>query len=186
MTPVCSTVWMIFWQFLLLDSKAKGMATAQETPVPAPSAGLVARIAAHLGLTAPVETAPVDASAELADLQSKFDSLQAGFDAATLNALDLSNKVTALTGELEVANATLAAIEALVPNCTTSDPAAAIQAAVVRQSVETVAASGFKVDEAPAVDATAADDKSLSRSDFAKLTPQQQSDFSKSGGKLTE
>ena len=183
---VCSTAWMIFWPFLVLDSKANGMATAQETPIPAPSAGLVARIAAHLGLTAPAEAAPVDASLELADLQSKFDSLQAGFDAATLNALDLTNKVTALTGELEVANATLAAIEALVPNSTTSDPAAAIQAAVVRQSVEIVAASGFKAEEAPAVDASAADEKILSRSDFAKLTAQQQSDFSKSGGKLTE
>ena len=164
------------------------MANAPETPIPAPSAGLVARLAAHLGLTAPVEAAPVEtpvADTALADLQSKFDSLQAGFDAATVNAVALSEQVTALTGELATANATLAAIEALVPNATTSDPAAAIQAAVIKQSVEIVAASGFKAEEAPAVDPAAADEpQAMALADFNKLGTPEKNAFMQQGGKL--
>ena len=164
------------------------MANAPETPIPAPSAGLVARLAAHLGLTAPVEAAPVEtpvADTALADLQSKFDSLQAGFDAASVNAVALSEQVTALTAERDAAQGILAAIEALVPNIK-EGPAAAIEAAVIKQSVEIVAASGFKAEEAPAVDPAAADEKTLTRAAFAKLSAQEQSDFSKSGGKITE
>lgn len=164
------------------------MANAPETPIPAPSAGLVARLAAHLGLTAPVEAAPVEtpvADTALADLQSKLDSIQAGFDAASVNAVALSEQVTALTAERDAAQGILAAIEALVPNIK-EGPAAAIEAAVIKQSVEIVAASGFKAEEAPAVDPAAADEKTLTRAAFAKLSTQEQSDFSKSGGKLTE
>ena len=166
------------------------MANAPETPIPAASPGLKQRLSDILGLTTR-EPAPVEASetpvadTALADLQSKFDSLQAGFDAASVNAVALSEQVTALTAERDAAQGILNAIEALVPNIK-DGPAAAIEAAVIKQSVEIVAASGFKAEEAPAVDPAAADEKTLTRAAFAKLTTQEQSDFSKSGGKLTE
>lgn len=163
------------------------MANAPETPIPAPSAGLVARLAAHLGLTAPVEAAPVEtpvADTALADLQSKFDSLQAGFDAASVNAVALSEQVAALTAERDAAQGILNAIEALVPNIK-DDPAAAIEAAVIKQSVEIVAASGFKAEEAPAVDPAAADEPAaMALADFNKLGTPEKNAFMQQGGKL--
>ena len=163
------------------------MANAPETPIPAPSAGLVARLAAHLGLTAPVEAAPVEtpvADTALADLQSKFDSLQAGFDAATVNAVALSEQVTALTAERDAAQGILNAIEALVPNIK-DGPAAAIEAAVIKQSVEIVAASGFKAEEAPAVDPNAANEPTaMALADFNKLGTPEKNAFMQQGGKL--
>jgi len=164
------------------------MANAPETPIPAPSAGLVARLAAHLGLTAPVEAAPVEtpvADTALADLQSKFDSLQAGFDAASVNAVALSEQVTALTAERDAAQGVLNAIEALVPNIK-DGPAAAIEAAVIKQSVEIVAASGFKAEEAPAVDPSAVEERTMSASEFEKLTFKDRNSYMRSGGKVTE
>lgn len=187
--------WMTFWPWLLLDSGEKGMANAPEIHIPAANAGLLERLAQKLGLAAPKETAPEEsapvetpvASTELTELQSKFDSLQAGFDAATQNGVELASKVSELTSKLEAANATLAAIEKMVPNSTTSEnPAAAIEAAVIKQSVEIVAASGFKADEAPAVDPAAADEKIMSKAAFNQLSAQEKSAFSKAGGKLTE
>ena len=162
------------------------MATAPETPIPTASPGLKQRLSDILGLTtreaAPVEA--VEANTDLADLQSKFDSLQAGFDAASVNAVALSEQVAALTAERDAANGILAAIEALVPNIK-DGPAAAIEAAVIKQSVEIVAASGFKADEAPAVDPAAADEPAaMALADFNKLGTPEKNAFMQQGGKL--
>ena len=163
-----------------------------ETPAPVASAGLVARLAAHLGLSAPPEASP---TAELDKLTASLAQLSSEYQAAQVTVTELSAKLDGITAELasaaaerDAANAVVAAIEALVPNSTApgSNPAEAIAAAVSKQSADNIAASGFPPEQAPAVNNQAETEDTLSRSDFAKLTADKQMAFVQAKGKITE
>lgn len=168
------------------------MSNTPETPAPAASLGLVARLAAHLGLSAPAEVAQVPESeklaAELAKLSGEYQSLQDATIQLTSKLDLISAELAAVSAERDSANAVVAAIEALVPNSTVpnADPAAALAAAVAAKSTESISASGFPVDTAPAVNNEQQTEDTLTREEFSKLDPAKQSAFAKRKGKITE
>lgn len=168
------------------------MSNMPEPQVPNASLGLIARLAAHLGRPSPVESAPVPEieklNEELAKLSSEYQSLQV--ESVQLNSkLDLiSAELAAVSAERDSAKAVVAAIESLVPNSTgaNADPIAAIAAAVVAHSTESISASGFPPDQAPSVNSEQQTEDVLTRDEFSKLTPEKQSAFAKRKGKITE
>lgn len=168
------------------------MSTTPETQAPAASLGLVARLAAHLGLSAPAEIAPVPEAdkltADLAKLSGEYQALEAVTVELNCKIDTINAELAAVCAERDSAKAIVASIEALVPNSTAlnADPAAAIAAAVVAKSVENISASGFPPDEAPGVNNEQQTDDILTRDEFSKLTPEKQSAFSKRKGKITE
>ena len=187
---------MIYWQLLRerrwLDKLQMYMSNTLETQAPAASLGLVARLAAHLGLTAPVEATPVaeadKLTADLAKLSGEYQALEAVTVELNCKIDTISAELAAVSAERDSVKAVVAAIEALVPNSTVSnaDPAAAIAAAIAAKSVESISASGFPPDQAPSVNNEQQTEDTLSRDEFAKLTPEKQSAFSKRKGKITE
>ncbi len=169
------------------------MSDAPETAAPAPSPGLIDRLAAAIAAITNTTPAP-EPDAALNALQASFDTLQADHqaltDAATLAAEKLEGiqaELTTAQGKLETATNALATVDAALPGLSASaDPKAFFTAAVTTSAQEQIAASGFKPNEAPGVDAQDRSDDTKTRAEFAALTPQQQSEFSKAGGKLKD
>lgn len=165
------------------------MSDATETPAPAPSPGLIARLAAAISNSAPViePSAEVDAvTAQLTALQADHQALT---DAATLAAEKLETvqaELTEVQGNLDTACKTLAALNEVAPGITASaDPKAFFTAAVTTAAQEQIAASGFKPDGAPAVDANAGNEpEAMPLAEFNKLTIAARNEFMSKGGKL--
>ncbi len=156
------------------------MSDAPETPVPAPSEGMLARLATKFGIRSESEIV-AEMKAESAAL------LQAGNEAQA----ELETTKAALAviqGNLDSASNTLNAINLAVPGITASaDPKAFFTSAVTTAAQEQIAASGFKPGEAPAVDANAGDGPTaITSAEFAKLSFEARNEHVRKGGKVSE
>jgi hypothetical protein len=166
------------------------MSDAPETPAPAPSPGLIARLAAAIANSTPV----IEPSAEVEAVTAQLTTLQADHQALTDAATAAAEKLEAVQAELVAAQADasgkttiLNAIEAAIPGASKAkDVGEHIKLHAAALAQEQIQASGFKPGEAPGVDAGERGDGTMARAEFNKLSATQQSDFSKSGGKLTD
>ena len=168
------------------------MSNETETPIPAPSPGLIARLAAAISNSAP---AP-DADTAFNALKSSFDALQADHsaltEAATAAAVKLEEgkaEIEKLSADIDGLQAKLFALNAVVPGISSaSDPAAVITQAITLKATEQIAAMGLPPGDAPSNDPkpSANDQKTMALSDFQKLPVAEANAFMRDGGKLTE
>lgn len=163
------------------------MSDAPETPAPSP--GLIARLAAAISNSAPV----IEPSAEVDAVTAQLAALQADHQALTEAATLAAEKLEAVQAELVTAQteqaalqAKVAAVDAAVPGLSASaEPKAFFTAAVTTAAQEQIAASGFKPDAAPAVDANAGNEpEAMAHADFNKLSVTARNEFMSNGGKL--
>lgn len=165
------------------------MSDATENPAPAPSPGLIARLAAAITNSAPIP----EPDAALNSLQASFDALQADHQALTDAATLAAEKLEAIQGELSDAQGnlntacnTLNAINEALPGVSAAaDPKAFIAAAVTAAAQEQIAASGFKPNEAPATDPQAGTEpEAMPLAEFNALSVSARNEYMAKGGKL--
>jgi hypothetical protein len=164
------------------------MSDAPENPAPAPSPGLIARIAAAIANAPAPEPAP-DAVA----LQSQLETLQADHSALTEAATAAADKLETVQGELATVQADLNqnceilnAINLALPGVTAAaNVAEFIQAQITAKAQEQIAASGFKPNEAPGTDPQAGNEQeAMPLAEFNQLSVSARNEYMAKGGKL--
>lgn len=178
-----------------LPSHAAAAAIANPA-APEASPGLVDRLRARLGIGAAPAAAvapPIDPLAALTDEREQLAArLSATVDQLETTRASLTTLQTAhtqATADLSAAQATLAAIEALVPGITTAAaPDAALAAATSRAAAGIVATMGLPEGTAPAAApaGTEPSQNTLTLADFNDLPIGQRNNFMRNGGKLKD
>ncbi len=157
------------------------MATESETPppAPAPSAGLLERMAAKFGFKTE--------DAAFAEIREELAAMTLLANEATAEVEIHKAEVTRQSSVITGLQAKISGIEAAVPGLSSAaDPGAHVLQAITKATTDKIAEMGMKPDTAPGTDPSPDKaDATMARADFDKLDTAKQNAFMRGGGKLT-
>ncbi len=157
------------------------MSTETETtpPAPAPSAGLMARMAEKFGFKTEA-VALTEAKEELAAMTLMANEATAEIE---VGKAEIARQKTVIAG----LNSKITGIEAVVPGITASaDPSALLTQTITQKTTEQVAAMGLPPGTAPGNDPSANKDEpeAMALADFNQLSVNDRNAYMAKGGKL--